>query len=229
MSRRRPVGGPGRSPAGRGDAAARPQWAVLPATLALALLVGGCGSGEDERTTDPGTSTSSAATGSATPSADGSTTPSEDPSPSSTFSVPPATGPEVESDAFTANLPQGWRLDEDNSYDTISLGYEPGIGADVTFGYYPTEPGLSLDDYERAALKTWGYDDGKPDIRPRVEVDGVEMFHHTGKTGGGRVVEVYGVPYEGLAVEVEFHLSETIPAAEQRRLMQSTLASIRWK
>ncbi|GGO70810.1 hypothetical protein GCM10012276_10250 [Nocardioides deserti] len=135
----------------------------------------------------------------------------------------------MESDAFTANLPKGWLFDKANSSGTISLGYEPGIGADVTFGYYPTEPGLSLDDYERAALKTWTYDDGRPDIRPRVEVDGVEMFRHTGNTGGGRVVEVYGVPYEGLAVEVEFHLSETIPQAEQKRLVESTLASIQWK
>ncbi len=200
--------------------------ALLPTTVTLALLLVGCGSEDDEPTTDPGTSASS---GPATPSSPGATTPSEDPTASSTFSVPAADGPRIESDAFTAHLPQGWMHDKANSSDTVALGYEPGIGADVTFGYYPTEPGLSLDDYERAALKTWTYDDGKPDIQPRVDVDGVEMFHHTGKTGSDRTVEVFGVPYAGLAVEVEFHLSPSIPRREQRRLIESTLASIQWK
>jgi hypothetical protein len=203
--------------------------ALLPATVALTLLVAGCGSGDDESTTDPTTSTSSGASASATPSSSGSSTPSEDPSPSSTFSVPAAAGPEVETDAFTASIPKGWMIDEAAGTDTITLGYEPGIGADVTFGYYPTEPGLSLDDYERAALKTWTYDDGKPDIQPRVEIDGVEMFHHTGSTTSGRTVEVFGVPYAGLAVEVEFHFSPSTSRREQRRLIESTLASIQWK
>jgi hypothetical protein len=42
------------------------------------------------------------------------------------------------------------------------------------------------------------------------------------------VVEVYGAPHAGLAVEITFLLPTDMPAAERTSLVDSVLASIEW-
>ena len=200
---------------------------LLPAALLVALLATGCGSDDRESSADPSAPAASTAdTASTSPSASPSASTS-----ASTSAAPAAgaaTGPVVESEVVTVNLPDEWELDEVNSDDKVVIGYDPATGADMSFTFFEAASGTTLDRYERAARKTWSYETG-PKVRPRVDVNGVEMFHHTGSKGAGRSVASFGTPYDGVAVEIEFYLPSTIPGPEQRELIDSVLASVAWK
>ncbi|MEV7428465.1 hypothetical protein AB0N29_02515 [Nocardioides sp. NPDC092400] len=204
----------------------RPRRAALAAALSAVVLVTGCSDDEEPGGTAPESASASPSAGGSSPAS--STDPEASPTSSSdaTIDTPPATGPVIESAAFRMRVPERWTVADPIS-DFVRVATRPEISGDISIGFIEATEGATVDDYQRASTKNWGYPVG-PRNGPRRDVNGVEMYHQTGKAGETRVVEVYGAPHAGLAVEITFLLPTDMPAAERTSLVDSVLASIEW-
>ena len=182
------------------------------------LALGTACSGSD----DPGAAPSPAVTSSATKSA------SADPTESATTSVEVATGPMLDMPLSSVRIPDDWRVmdplvstqqdaADDDTASTISLGE---IDA---FGGTP-----SADELARNALKTNPYP-LDPEVRPAVELDGVEFYHLAGKVQKLDHLEDFGAVVDDMIVNLTFHFSPEISPAERQEIVDSVVATFRWK
>lgn len=186
--------------------------AAMAAVTALVVALAGCG-GED-----PGLGAeepSSASTASDTASA----SPSEDVEPG----VPAADGPKVSKGSLTLHFPQGYRPRRVGTYLVSSTG---PAGEDVAVTARRSVSTETLDESADIGADNGDWA-GKPSRADDVLVDGVEMWHFTGKNFGGFPADTYGVDFGGY--DMVLYVASPTDRATHDDLVASILASVRWK
>jgi hypothetical protein len=192
---------------------------AVPALLAVLLAAGTACGGSD----DPG----------ATPSASASPTESSqstspDPSESATSSVEAASGPVLDMPLSSVRIPDGWRVmdplvstqqdgADDDTASTISLGEIDAFGGNP-----------SPDELARNVLKTNPFP-MDPEVQPTVEIGGVEFYHLAGKVQKLDYLEDFGAVVDDMIVNLTFHFSPEVSPAERQEIVDSVVATFRWK
>lgn len=189
--------------------------ATLLAASAL-VLVGGCSGGSDADPTPEPTSESPAA--SESPSGDGDETTSAASGPGA------ATGRLLQVESAELHAPRGWGNGSinDPTFRTALSG--DGLST-LTLAWLGTMD-QSLKQLSGPAAEL-DYDRG-PQVSLEEELDGEPAYLVSGKRGLD-FVEEYGGLHDGQAVRLTFTFTETVPARERTRTVESVLASFRWR
>ena len=174
------------------------------ATLALGLLLGAsaCSGDDDSSSSKADSGTSAEATATAAP------------------------GPEVEAQTATFSAPEGFVVADTSKKTDAVLATGPG-GDLVSLVEldFPADP-PSLERQAEITLMGLGK---KFEVQEPVEVDGVEMYHLSGKEAKGRFADVYGAVVDGTAIRLTVRLSGEEYDAEQRTAVnQQVLDSWSW-
>jgi len=183
------------------------------AVTALVLALAGCG-GEDPGLGADEPSSSAAATDEAAESPSGS--PSE-------TGVPAADGPKVSQGSLTLHFPRGYQPRKVGTYLVSSTGPE---GQDVAVTARQSVSTETLDESADIGADNGDWV-GKPTRSENVLVDGVEMWHFTGKNFGGYPADTYGVDFGGY--DMVLYFASPTDRATHEDLVASILASVRWK
>jgi hypothetical protein len=183
--------------------------------LLVALSASACGGSDDPGPQEPRASTAPATT---------STTPS---APSSS-AAPAATGPTLSLAHASVRIPDGWSKLDNSLYDQRDAGDDDSsslisLGEIDAFGGQ-TDP----DELGRSVIRTNPYP-RDPQLLPVVVVDGVEMYHLAGKIHKNAYLEDFGAVVDDTIVSLSFTFSLEISPAERQQVVDSVLASYRWK
>lgn len=159
---------------------------------------------------------------------DPSGSPSSSPPPSataepSTPSVEPASGARVELGSFQVRFPQGWEPRELGTLAVTTTGPE---AEHLALTAHQAPAARPLDELIDAAVAT-GMWSKRPERLEDVEVDGVLMYHLAGPGLNGYTDEQLGAEFGGYNVTLT--VSTTGSAADRRDLVDSLLASARWR
>lgn len=210
------------SPHPHGKVLVVPKTAATAAALAAVLLLGtACGS--DDPSADPTPEpTSSSTTGSATPSP----SPSDDP----TSTVAPATGPLLKIAQATARVPDDWFIDlprivpeqvdagsKNYSYSVITLTQIDSFNTSATADELGDQ-WLEVSPYPKVPKKL-----------PTIELDGKDVYHIAGQVQPHLYLEAFGSQQNGKLVEISFSFSPVATPEERQEIIDSTLATFRWK
>lgn len=186
--------------------------AVVATTLCLALA--GCGDDDPEGSEPREPSSSSGETGSPAPT-DASPTDEEE-------TVPPATGPELAMEAVSLRMPEGWRVDNDDS-DIVVVGLADDLTSAIYLSSFPAlDPSVSIAQLARSTQKEGGYPPGS--ILPETTLAGQPAFHLAGPVGGDYSEEL-GVLHDGAIISVEF-VHRDGPRKGWEELLASVLATV---
>ena len=185
--------------------------------LVCAVLLAGCGGGEEPSAGDPDEAMTSA-----------SPSPTEGEEPDEP-AVEPADGPRVEVGSLVIRAPKGYDMRR-----SINAG---GLGVDVvtaggpgferlTFTAYQAYDPVTLDEVVEETIEdgTWRR---RPQRLDDVDVDGVPMYHLSGPTGIGYTDDEYGAEFGGYVIRIA--VSTEGSKGERRELAESILATARWR
>lgn len=186
--------------------------APMAAVTALVVALAGCG-GEDPGLGAEEPSSSAAAT-------EAAESPSGSPSETG---VPAADGPKVSKGSLTLHFPQGYEPRKVGTYLVSSTGPE---GQDVAVTARRSVSTETLDESADIGADNGDWA-GKPTRADDVLVDGVEMWHFTGKNFGGFPADTYGVDFGGY--DMVLYFASPTDRATHDDLVASILASVRWK
>lgn len=183
--------------------------------VALVLLAAGCASEE-------GSADAPEATRSATGAPqDPTETPTESPSesPSETSTAKPVTGPVMEVQGITVQLPKGYDVGFDNPV-VATAGGELGV---VVLSAIAGEP-WSVDRLAKEEIKASG---PMQTVRrhPDTTLDGLAAYHYSGRLDRHTFREVYGTWDSGYQVIVRFELHDFMRKAKRRELIESVVAT----
>jgi hypothetical protein len=186
------------------------------AVALLALSLGACSDDDpDDPTPEPTASTS--------PSPTASTSTSESTEPS----VTPASGLLLDTGSATVNLPEGWKDNKNGYPNTYSGSPAKSTGIQlITVVDLAGASGYSLDDRARDAMAQ--LPGSKLTRKPDVELDGVPAYHIAGTAPVRGPYEEVGTGSHGRAISISFSLND-YTAAERREIVDSVIASFRWK
>lgn len=192
---------------------AAPRWVALALVGVTALA--GCSDDSPDPSPDPSTSESTSAGTSTTPSGD----------PTRTSTVAPATGPRVVTSRFELRAPEGF---EKRPVAGEFLGSFNDLLPDDTiyFGIIEDYGAQSLDDMAESYLRNGPYEK-RPDVLPPVELDGRMLFHVAGPINHRSYGEAFGALVDGAAVTIEFQIHS--PAPRRQEIVESTMATLRWR
>ena len=170
------------------------------ALLSLGLLLGTAACSDDE---DPGQQPDSAASASETAEP----------------------GPEVTADVATFEAPTGFEVGEETEKGAIiASAPDGGLLSLVEVDFPGKAP--DIDRQADIALEGLGR---KFEVQEPVEVDGVEMWHVSGKESQGSFADVYGAVVDGTAVRLTLRLgSDEYDAKERAAANQQVLDSWTW-
>lgn len=189
----------------------RPVRAMTAATTTASILllsVGCSGNQSSDGSPPPGASA---------PATDPSATPS-----ATTDPVAPATGALVKLPRIQLRVPHGWT----NDGQTIDWQFSYGRQLDQVIVADPGAQGHStLDEFADQLLPEHH---GLERVE-NVDVDGVTMFHATGRDNKYQVREEYGAVVDGSGVSIDFLFFNRDPAAKRRKIVDSVLASVSWQ
>lgn len=149
--------------------------------------------------------------------------PSSEPTSSATPAEP---GPEVTADTASFEAPSGFVLAEPSkkSKAILATGSSGNLVSVVELDFPGQAPTLE----RQAEIAMMGLGE-KFSVEEPVEVDGVEMWHLSGKEGKGRFADVYGAVVDGTAVRLTLRLANAEYDAEQRAAVnQQVLDSWSW-
>lgn len=199
---------------------ARTMRAVVASTVA-ALLVAGCGGGEPDGPRTP----------TAAPASAGDTTPSEGsgetgtPTPDETSTVPPASGARLELDLVAATAPEGWRKDDPVADVSVTAGYR-GFNfltlAEFT-DPYAGQAGFRKVSQEVIVSSGWLQE---PKLLPPTELDGVDVYHLSGRVSSAAFLEEFGALMDGKVVVVRLLLGDGQSAPERQRIVDAVLQTV---
>lgn len=149
--------------------------------------------------------------------------------PAATTSEPSETtdpGPELEGDKASFVAPAGFQLRERSEGSPAVVATGPD-GSVISLIEVPLagEPPL-LDRQQEIVLDGLG---GKFTAEEVVEVDGIEMWHVSGKESKGNYADVYGAVVDGTSVRLTIRLSDVeYDDAERAAVNEQVLASWSW-
>lgn len=206
--------------------AARAPLAVL--ALVGTLALSGCGDDSaDAPGTDASTDAAAAESTSAAPTdaASSPTTDAVSPSPSETApTVAPATGPPMELDGLTLNVPEGWEISITGYKSQGAFNASGGPGA-MTVSILGAVPGESFETTLQGSLQSQRSDGLKPQRLEDITLDGVPAWVISGSEKGtalqyevGGVVgnDTFGIGFQYL----------TKPPPDVQSTIDSVLASV---
>lgn len=186
--------------------------------LVVLLPVGLAACGGD----DPGPSPDPSSPGSTVGTPTGA---SGDPTSDPTSSVAPATGPRVVTSRFSFRAPEGF---EKSPVAGEFLGSARDLLADDTvyFSILEDHRPASLDELRESYLRNAPYEK-PPRVLPDLEIDGVTVFHVAGPIDDRSYGEAFGALVDGAGVTIEFQIHS--PAPRRREIVDSTMATFRWR
>lgn len=151
--------------------------------------------------------------------------PSAQPSAATSSAAPAADGPEVDATTATFSVPADFEVGEPTKQGAVIATGPSGELVSLVEVDFPAGD-LPLDRQAEIAVEGLG---AKFTAEDPVEVDGVEMWHVSGKESQGNFADVYGAIRGGNAVRLTVRLSgEEYDAAERAALNESILASWTW-
>lgn len=142
-----------------------------------------------------------------------------------TASASATPGPQVEAESATFEAPSGFELGEETDNGaTIATGPSGALVSLVEVEF----PGEAPDIERQAEIALDGLGD-KFELQEPVEVDGIEMWHLSGKESKGGFADVYGAVKDGTAVRLTLRLGNDEYDAEERAAVnQQVLESWTW-
>lgn len=135
-------------------------------------------------------------------------------------------GPEVEAESATFQAPSGFELGEPSKKSPAVIATGPS-GALVSLVEIEL-PGEApeIDRQQEIVLEGLGRKFTAEDV---VEVDGVEMWHVSGKESQGNYADVYGAVVDGTSVRLTIRLTDAeYDDAERAAVNEQVLASWSW-
>jgi hypothetical protein len=186
------------------------------AVLSLAFLLPACSQGDGRAVAPASGPTSSAPSPS-----------SGSPSGAPRASVAPATGPLLRERNASLHAPLGYRRMPD-LVDYVSTAGDPGSTDLVNLSDSTGYLGDDLDALAASVRRTKSFPRRLQRL-PDAELDGVEAYRLAGPASARLWVEEYGAYRGGHAVAVEFELDRSLPGEERRTLIDSVLATFRWR
>lgn len=183
---------------------------------ATLLLAAGCG-GSDGSSDGSGAPTD--------PATSASTSTSSSPS-TSAPTVAAATGPLLDMPRASLHAPDTWRLRKKLVTFSVSAG-DPQSVSLVQLGDLDATNDASL--AVQAHNATRGYAGTPPKVLAPVTIDGVPCYHVAGQTTKLSYVEAFGAIHNDGMVSVQMTFSSEIKPAERQQLIDSMLASWKWK
>lgn len=188
------------------------------AVAGLALVVTGCGGG-DEGGSD-GTSTSPSPSPSASDSSPSETGVPETPT------VEPASGVELEADGFRINVPKKWRITNDNPFGVTAVGpVDDGRSGGVLLAAFG-EPQVSLAQAMRFSWQPGARPPGFAE-QPRAELGGLSAFYYTAEGNKYLTQHVLGLWDSGFTIELNIGLPNALPPERQKEIVDSIVATYR--
>lgn len=145
--------------------------------------------------------------------------------PAASASTSAEPGPEVTADSATFQAPSGFEAGEETDKGaTIATGPSGGLVSLVEVDFSGKAPDIE----RQAEIALEGLGD-KFTVEEPVEVDGVEMWHLSGKESKGTFADVYGAIVDGTAVRLTLRLtSDEYSAGEREAANQQVLDSWSW-
>ncbi len=201
-----------------------PTAALVALALAAALSLGACN--DDEKKNDDPPSSAPPSSGTTSPSDPPTSEPTEPATPLGTGAAP-ATGQEISLDALSVRIPKGWQL---VSQDIEGFIARPkGLTLDYLTVDFITNDGVptSVEQALREANRSDSFAKDPPMILPPVEVDGVPMYHRSGKVSRTTWLESFGSNSTAYTVSITFELQPfDRTVKQQRELADSVLATV---
>lgn len=196
-----------------------PRFAV-PALLVSVLALGTACNGSDDPGATPSEPTSTATEA---PSTEPTATESE------TASVAPATGPELEMPRASVRVPEGWEI-QDQLVSAQTEAFDDDTASLITVSETEDFSGgqLTLEQMVDIWFQTSPYD-MRPKALPATELDGVEVYHLAGKTDRLSYLEEFGADRGDRIVALTFELSTELSPQEREEIVDSVVATFRWK
>ena len=188
------------------------------AVAGLALVVTGCGGGEDGGS--DGTSSSPAPSPS-----------SSEPSPSvtglpDTPTVEPADGVELEADGFRINVPKKWRITNDNPFGVTAVGpVDDGRSGGVLLAAFG-EPQVSIAEAMRFSWQPGARPAGFKE-QPRAVLGGLSAFYYTAVGNKFLTEHVMGMWDSGFTIELNIALPNALSPERQKEIVDSIVATYR--
>ena len=200
---------------------------AVAAAAALVLLAAGCtsseGSAEDRAST--GSASESAQDPSGTPSGSASETAAETPSETptetatETATAEPVSGPVMEVQGITIQLPKGYRIGFDTPVVTTAQGRLGLVGLSAIAGEQ-----WSLDRLYQDDLRIGGPMQSVERL-PDTTLDGLPAYRYGGRRDRHVIRQVYGTWDSGYQVMVRFDLHDFMPEAKRQELVESVVAT----
>ena len=200
---------------------------AVAAAAALVLLAAGCtsseGSVEDRAST--GSASESPQDPSGTPSGSASETAAETPSETptetatETATAEPVSGPVMEVQGITIQLPKGYRIGFDTPVVTTAQGRLGLVGLSAIAGEQ-----WSLDRLYQDDLRIGGPMQSVERL-PDTTLDGIPAYRYGGRRDRHVIRQVYGTWDSGYQVMVRFDLHDFMPEAKRQELVESVVAT----
>jgi hypothetical protein len=174
-----------------------------------------CGDSGNNSTRDPaasGTTTSASTTG--------------EPSPTEpTSTVKPASGFKVDTSRFSFRAPKGF---ENHPISGELIGSVVDLLPDdsIYFSIFEDYHDLTLDEMAKAYLDASSYQILPKEVA-HTEIDGRPVFHLSGPISDRSYADAYGLVIDGTGVNITFEVHSN--AARRKEIIESTLATFRWK
>ncbi len=201
------------------------RFAAVVALIVLAALASAC-SDDGSPEADPSPSGSSAEA----PPTTGEPTSEPPTSAPPSATVQPATGPSLDLKYLSVRAPEGWdayfstasqaRADDlpETTNGLAVSGFEAILGSE----------GLDLRTQAQIAIDSGAYL-RRPTIREPVEIAGVSFYRVAGRINKVSHLESFGTTHDGVYVTLDFQLNIDQSAAERQKLIDSVLASFKFK
>lgn len=135
-------------------------------------------------------------------------------------------GPEVEAETASFQAPSGFELGEPSKKSPAVIATGPaGALVSLVEIEFPGEA-PELDRQQEIVVDGLGEKFTAEDV---VEVDGIEMWHVSGKESKGNYADVYGAVVDGTAVRLTIRLADAeYDEAERAAVNEQVLASWSW-
>lgn len=195
---------------------------VATAAAIAAVLLAGTACGDGDASADPSPEPTSS-------SATSSPTATDEPTADPTSTVEPATGPALNLPQATARVPKGWYLTPRIVPEQADAGNDKYSFSSISLAQIDSfNTSTSADELADQWLEVNMYPKD-PKKLPPTELDGKEVYHLAGQVQPHLYLEEFGTQQNGKLVSIAFLFSPVATPEERQEIIDSTLATFRWK